>query len=624
MNLLNKCLVMDIETATVNDKPDKKRDSLRYVGFMLPNGEKMIFHYSQKDAIQNIISMYPIIVGHNLKDRRYKHLEMGYDVAVMRRHGYVFKTHDGKKITFVDTQEIIEKRAKTMMGLDLALGQFNLRFLAEFFKFDSKKGEFDYSLLHKQMLIGEEYALLKEYLESDLDVTYNLFKYLYDFFSGFIEFCSPKDQIEMKWLMASSGAIAYKIICYQAGLPEIYDDKAVKVSKKFEGGFVALPHMDYVQGDIYCIDFNSLYPHMFMGGNLYSQYKPQQITGGLFPAENDYWDGGTIYGNGDDAVKGKYSRVVGKIEKVIRKFYTVRVATKKKMKLHKKDSEEYKKLYKLQYAIKIFINTIYGISGSPCFKSVYNLTTASDCTAMARTSEKYAGEVLKKHGYKLLYGDTDSWYVLDVFNDINRLRAICGAISKKLMNSFNVKIDSHEFEIENDKPFKKMWFFKNDKGVFNKKNYVIQTHDDQIKVKGLKVIKGDCSELAKKVFKNHVIPHLQASGEDFYLSRGKLLRWLKDTAQSDTRLLMKRARVGSLNSYKSMSCIQAQISMRYGSGEHYLISNKYIGAGKSKKRAKLEELQRSFGQEWIKAVDMNPYMRDLAAFIPPKERKYLK
>lgn len=624
MNLLSRCLVMDIETATVGSKPNKEVDKLRYVGFKLPNGKNMVFHYSQKESIQNIISMYPVIIGHNIKDRMYKHFEMGYDVHIMERYGFNFFTKNHKRITFIDTQEIIEKRAKSMMGLDLVLGQFSLKYLSQYFNLKSKKGEFDYNLLQKESLKGEEYILMKEYLESDLNVTYQLFMYLYNFFSGFIEFCKPKDKVTFKWLTSSSGSLAYKIICFQAGLPEVYKKESVRARKQFKGGYVSLPERDYASGEIYCVDFSSLYPHMFIGGNLYSKYKPQEITGGLFPKENDYWDGGEIYGVGKNKIQGKYSRKQGKIESTLKKFYDLRVQIKKDMKKLGKKTDEYKYLNKKQYAIKILINTMYGISGSECFSSVYDLQTASDCTAMARTSIIYARGKLLEHGYDVIYSDTDSAYVVDVFKDKKRLESICRAISKKQINSFNIKIDSHDFEIENKKPFKKMWFFKNDKGRYNKKHYMIQTFDDEIKVKGLKIIKGDCSSLSKKVFKDYIIPHFKASEGDFYITPTKLLQWIKSVAESENKLLEKRYRVNDKSSYKSMSCIQAQISMRYGAGEHYLIDNKYIGAGKNKKKATLKELKRSFGEEWLKAVNLNEYLKELNAFVKPNQRKKYK
>ena len=70
---------------------------------------------------------------------------------------------------------------------------------------------------------------------------------------------------------------------------------------------------------------------------------------------------------------------------------------------------------KERLAIKILINTIFGISGSPKFKSVYNETTASDITAMGRRTILHARTCLEQKGYECLYTDTDSIFFKDPF-----------------------------------------------------------------------------------------------------------------------------------------------------------------------------------------------------------------
>jgi len=610
VDLKKRSLVFDIETFTPTGKPDPNQDILRYVGFRLPTGKKLIFHASQREAIQNILSMYPILVGHNIKTRSYNSMDMGYDVKVMERHGYTFKTSSGDRHILVDTQEIIEKRARSMMYLDFGRGQMNLRYLANFFDLPVKKGDFDFRLLAKPMLVGEELREMKEYLEGDLDTTYHLYEYLYDFFSGFMEFMKPDDVNRMKWLTSSSGANAYKIICHQAGLPELYRDNIEGLATvKYKGGFVALPYMDHAEGNIYCIDFASLYPHMFMGGNLYSPVK-EGVSG---------WTGGEVYGVGEDAINGTYDSTPGKIEKTIRRLFNTRVKVKKEMKQYDRNSEEWKTRDRKQLAIKITINTMYGISGSPLFISVYNLTTASDCTAMSRRSIKHAREILNKHGYECLYTDTDSVYVRDPFDNEEGLKSLCKAISKKQIASFNIPIDTHDFEIENK--ITRMWFFRNDKGKFNKKHYIYELEDGRVKEKGIKIVKGDCSKLAKETYKRFIKPHLLASGDDFFVSPSQLLTWIKSVAEGDYTLLTRRYRVNSITTYKSTSSIQAQIAFKYGPGEHYLVPNIAIGVGKAKHYAKIEELQKALGDRWLDAVIYAPFMNELKNFIHVKDRK---
>ena len=72
-----------------------------------------------------------------------------------------------------------------MMYLDLNQGDKSLKKLCERFNLEHKKGEFDYSLLQKDKLEGEEYQQLEDYLFGDLMSCDDLFKYYYDFFYGF-------------------------------------------------------------------------------------------------------------------------------------------------------------------------------------------------------------------------------------------------------------------------------------------------------------------------------------------------------------------------------------------------------------------------------------------------------
>ena len=61
---------------------------------------------------------------------------------------------------------------------------------------------------------------------------------------------------------------------------------------------------------IYCFDFQSLYPSMYMGGNLYSPVKAGEGYNGCNIYPNDEI-------NDEDGIVGTYSREQGKIEKVI-------------------------------------------------------------------------------------------------------------------------------------------------------------------------------------------------------------------------------------------------------------------------------------------------------------------
>ena len=60
---------------------------------------------------------------------------------------------------------------------------------------------------------------------------------------------------------------------------------------------------------------------------------------------------------------------------------------------------------------------MYGVCGNPSFKHLFNPITAGDCTRLARQWVKLARQMLYENGYKIIYTDTDSVYLEDVFNN---------------------------------------------------------------------------------------------------------------------------------------------------------------------------------------------------------------
>lgn len=229
-------LVLDIETETVESKPNPELDILKYVGFKFKDRHG-IFHYTEKEKIQKTVDSFYYITGHNLKE---------YDAVVLKRHGIDITT---RQHFLIDTMDIVENRFKSMLYMDLNQGDRSLRRLCEILKFDTLKGEFDYALLKKDKLEGEEYELLEKYLIGDLDASDSLYRYCYDLFFGFKSYMSKEDQERMCWLIGKPGGTAYKIICHQVGLPEEYNNDYVKSDEPaYSGGFVSQPYIDFVKG----------------------------------------------------------------------------------------------------------------------------------------------------------------------------------------------------------------------------------------------------------------------------------------------------------------------------------------------------------------------------------------
>ena len=594
MNIQEQILYMDIETRTKYSKPDATVDLPLYIGFkdILTNKTIVLDVRKDHDWIQEIIDRYKIIAGHHIS---------GYDIPCLERYGFVFNYK-----TIVDTYTITEKRAKTMMRIDFAQGERSLDSLCKYFKLKHQKGEYDYNKLQHD-LSPEEYEEMKTYLLKDLSSGTDLLLYYYIFFYGFREYMSEKNQNRMSWLTCSSGAVAYKIVCDMTGLPEEYDDGGDDKTgddDSYSGGYVSLPEVDNIEGDIYIVDYASLYPHIFMMGNLYSPSKIGWSGSGVIPS---------ITVNDADGVQGTYSRTPGVVEQTIQKLYNRRA----KLKSEGASGGE-------EYAIKIVINTMYGITGSSKFVSLYNKTTASDCCAIGRRMNKHAKQVFINNGYKCIYGDTDSVFVEDVHHDRARLEKVIKSIIDIQLKSVNIPISTHSLEIESRVTH--MWFFRKDLsegGGFAKKFYIYKTDDGEIHLKGIRVVRGDCSAFAKHIYKKYIKPKMMLDESPMF-SAGVLYNIAKREIVDNIDLLAKRYRVRKFEEYKAPATgIHAQISKRYGAGEHYLVINKKIGAGKQNKYAKREELEKKYGSDWWKQVKINRYVSDLKNFIQPEERKQI-
>lgn len=584
-----KYCVIDIECWTPTGEPDPTKDELRYVGFKSWTGAHRIYKANDVHNIQSALNNFAYYVGHNISD---------YDIPILQRHGF---STPGRAI---DTYNITVQRAKPMMHIDFNKGDMSLKKLCEFFKLQYHKGEFDYALLKEVSLSKENEKLLTEYLIGDLDCADALFKFYYGIFEGFRDLVSAKDRRLMSWLTSSAGATAYKCICNMTGIPEIYEEVEESNSIQYEGAFVSDPEVEYVEGDIYCYDFTSLYPHMFIGGNLYS----------INDTDNVGWTGTGIYPsvfiNDVDGINGEYKHTQGKVEKLLHRLFMER------KQIPKSDPRN--------LAYKIILNTSYGISGNRKFKSLFNLTTASDCTAMARRSIKHARTVLQKEGYKVLYTDTDSCYVLDTYNKEKKLEDLCDYISNVQKASFNIPVETHKFTKECR--IKRMHFFKDDTGNFIKKHYMYVKDNDSVTMKGMQVIKGSASPLAKLIAETYIKPML-IKGQMVVLPYDSWHEIFQKEAAIHPEFLIKRYRVWPIETYKGgeeATGLHAQIAKRYGKGEHWLVINTKIGPGKGNHYAKLEELKDKYRDEWIKVVKLNEYMKDIREFIYYKDRKKLK
>ena len=561
-------LIYDIETSSPYGISDiqnyTKYATCKWFGaYSFVTQKYYIYTYHERRAIQKLIDKHKVAVTFNGKS---------FDNPILKNHinqiclDYkiqvdLLRVLYNPEFRCSNREAILKYEGRVLRDI---LPNHKLKTIAEKLGLTVEKGDIDYNIFKKMSWTPDETDNIIKYLYADIKITKELFEYMYKEFLPMKEFMCKDDQRKYNWFRTSIGSYAFKVICHKAGLKEEYGECGDK--KQYTGGDVMQPEIEHVNGDIYCLDFSSAYPHSFMMGNLYS------------PADRN--DKTAFTGNKMFPITGCYKTdSMGKIETVIKEFYHLRLKYKKD-----KDPRE--------YAIKLILNTIYGISSSPVFKSVYNLDTASDCTLIARNMIRHARKTFQDNGYDLLYSDTDSVYIVDKFNDKEKMLAVRDKIITDIKS--NLPFPQKTFDMTIDDEISGIWFFKDDMDEFRKKHYIYITKENKIKIKGLPLIQSKCSRMAKKVYA--IIKPMILANQDIKFTRDYIEKLVMDMMKIDIGLVANYYKVKQPEMYNSKTCIHYQISKKYGVNdkefkeEHWLIPNKRIGqVGKFKKYCSLDE-----------------------------------
>jgi len=583
-------LIYDIETKTFG-KPDADKDQFKVFGCYSYKTEK--YYYLTKSAdIQKIINDHKYFVGFN---------NVKYDNPILIREGIDFKY----KI-IVDLMDIFIKRAGGMKIKKGMLGDLLMKYSLDFITKtlglvdeESGKKDIDYSIFNKNVWSADERKEIIEYLKRDVEVTKKLYEWIEDYFADFVNYVDDKDINNKNYLKCSISAFAYKSICRELGWSEDYDDRTE--GEKYGGGYVSYPKDESNVGDIYCIDYSSLYPHAIMQCNFCSP-----VTKG--------WDG-----NGKFKVDGTYNdKEMGKVESLMKKWYNDRL-------VYKEDND------RREYTLKILLNSTYGTVGSSVFKRMYSRVAANDVTQICRQWTMLARERFREAGYINLYSDTDSIFLLDPFKDKNKMLKIKDMVIQEIKDNVPFPLDTFDMTVDDE--ITHLFFFKGlskeekvdeymDEDDYKnkplglmKKNYLYITKEGDVIYKNLGVKKKSTSLLTRKIFNEYLIPKIKEE-KKVKFARTYFKNLILELLEKDISLAVMRKNVDHHRNYKSSSSLSAQISAKYGAGIHFLIpNNKSVGVGKKKKFCTLEEFkERSFK---IEHIDLDNVWKELDYFIKP-------
>jgi len=563
-NLSNKLLFLDLETNSL----DVEEADIKFVGCMEETGKVWMKEWSEetrKELLEKIDECSKVVTFNG----------EAYDLPILQRHGISIPYWQ-----HIDIYEVYKKRAPLIRSGGFK--SYSLKNIVKEIGLPSDgKGDIDYKIFLKDEWTKKEYDEIYAYLRQDLVVTRELWDYLILKFDNLKEFLNKRDQNNYKHITSSTGAYGYKVICHSLGLKEEYIDS--DESTPYEGAYVMTPKKEAIRGDVLYLDFASLYPMLYVHSNLFSS-KCDCCT----PEEK--WQGNDMF-----EINGKYcSKKQGKMEELIKKFYLQR--------------NEYKKVKDpRQFAIKIILNSLYGSSSKQSFKHLYSKYTASDCTSLARQSIGYAIKQLESHGYSPVYADTDSCIVELNGKSKEECLKLAKKISKDISNSLPFPWEEFDFKLEDVLDY--IQFFKDKKGKLIKKNYIYINKAGKMTIKGMDIIKRNCSELGQQIFKNNLKPQILEK-KDCLFTKEYIDGLITEYINANKLIIAKRFNIKDTE-YKSKTSIYSLIKDKYGPGEIMMIKNKNIGAGKGVKYCSLEEAN----DLTLSDLDLEDIYKEMSPFI---------
>jgi len=165
------------------------------------------------------------------------------------------------------------------------------------------------------------------------------------------------------------------------------------------------------------------------------------------------------------------------------------------------------------------------------------------------------------------------------------------------------------FQLKIDERINHIWFFPDDSGKNKKKNYIYITENNKIVVKGLAIIKSNCSLLSKKIFE--ILKPDIIKNNDIKFPKKYIAGLMEAELQKDITMIATEFNVRKPEKYAVKTSLPYAISAKYGDGRHMLLRNKRVGVGRGVKYCSMEESK----QLTLNDLDLEVVWNELAPFI---------
>ncbi len=247
----------------------------------------------------------------------------------------------------------------------------------------------------------------------------------------------------------------------------------------YQGGFVKEP-LPGLHENIAVLDFRSLHPTIMISHNISLE---------TLKCEHESCKKGKNLSPDKDWFCEKQK---GFLSGILEEILNNRVKIKGEMAKVEKGSHEYKMLDAGQHALKILLNSHYGYLGYPRARW-YSRESARAVTAWSRHYIQNTMEKANEQGFRTLYGDTDSLFIL-----------VPKEKGKKEVVGFVDGINSElpgAMELEFEGMFKRGIFVTKKEGGAAKKKYALVDFEGNLKIVGFEYVRRDWSAIAKETQK---------------------------------------------------------------------------------------------------------------------------
>ena len=411
------------------------------------------------------IEKYDIIAGWNSED-----FDLPYIQLRCEKYGIKY---NWKSIIHLDMLQ----RAHKLYSYDathIGLANFKLNTFSKFFLGETKT-ELDGVKIHE--LYKTNIDLLMEYNLNDAILLKNLDAKL-KIISLMVAECELTNSFLNKFYVGelldnyilrdakSKGVILHS----KAGKSQLDDLRDMEIA----GGYVKAPLKGFYEA-VHICDFKSLYPSIIVGWNIGIDALNVELTENAQEAFMSFLDDGKIeeksYVEWDAFLKAEKQRLDPEnkyiqtannaffrrdkdsfVAQIVQRFLDLRAEYKKKLKVLEFDTTEYNTTYANERVYKELANSMFGIT---CEKAsrYFNKHTSEGITMTGQFLNKKSAYIAEQLGLKVIYGDTDSIFVVGINDFGDSIDKINATLKETLEADFGLMHNIVFLEYE--KKFKK-------------------------------------------------------------------------------------------------------------------------------------------------------------------------